>query len=268
MARAEERRVGEPDELVREARVLHDHALELLEGRQIAARREHRQRAQAVGRRARAEQPRGLGEEAALEAVEAERAAVVVLRPRLDVLGEQRDPVAAQRGDRAGQRLAVELGDVELDDVGECQQRLGARRVAEVVQRDAEAVVDRVAESARPGCRRPSLASTRALTFVRRQRDRAHGQQELARDRHVGGRAPTSRSMPTSAKDWTSTLAVCPRGSMIGAEGERSSKPMTFSVRSRIGWRATTTGAAAVASARPKRAVEDMTAVSVKRRGR
>jgi len=58
--------------------------------------------------------------------------------------------MAAQRGDRAGQRLAVELGDVELDDVREREQRLGARAVAEVIQRDAEAVLD---EIGRASCR-------------------------------------------------------------------------------------------------------------------
>jgi hypothetical protein len=95
--------------------------------------------------------------------------------------------VAAQRGDRAGQRLAVELGDVELDDVREGEQRLGARGVAEVIQRDAEAVGDGVADDRDQHVVGAAAGVDLEHDVLGRQRERAHGEQELARDRHVGG---------------------------------------------------------------------------------
>ncbi len=58
-----------------------------------------------------------------------------------------------------------------------------------------------------------------------------------------------------SASDWTSKWEVAPRGSPAGADGHSSWKPTTVSRRSKIGWRATTTGAP-VSAVRGARATE------------
>ena len=138
----------EPHELVGEAGVLGDHALDLLEARLAIGRDQLGQRAEAVCRRGRAGDHGGLGEEVALEAVEAHRAAGLVLLTRLDLERDQRQPAAAQLVDLLDQRGAGQRADVELDDVGEREQRLQSRRQAEAVERDLEAGVARVAQRA------------------------------------------------------------------------------------------------------------------------
>ena len=153
MAAAEERRVGELDQLQRQARVLGDHALELLERGRVA-RGEHRQRAEAVGRDGGAADDDRLREVLALEGVEAEPAADAVLLARLHAAGDQLQAEPARDVDRRLDLVLVQRGDVELDAVGELEQRVGAGVGAEVVEGDPEARPRAPRAARRAACRR------------------------------------------------------------------------------------------------------------------
>jgi hypothetical protein len=181
-ARADEGRVGEPDELVGKAGVLRDQPLERLERRRLARACQRGQAAEAVRRDGVALDEERLGEEVALEGVEAELPAELVLRARLDLLGEQGQVPAAQPRDGLLERLAGELADVELDRVGVLDELLPAGIEAEVVERDLEAGLAQLGEDVEQ--RRVHGLALEELEHhaLGRQRQRADAEQELARD--------------------------------------------------------------------------------------
>ena len=107
----------QPDELVREPGVLGDHPLELLEADARPRGHQRRQRAEPVRRAGTALDQRRLREEQALELIEAERAADVVVLARVDPARDQREITRTQPLQRAQKRGAREVADVELDRV-------------------------------------------------------------------------------------------------------------------------------------------------------
>ena len=153
VAAAVEGGVRELDELEREARVLGDHALELLERRGVAGG-EHRQRAQPVGRDGGALDDDGLREVLALEGVEAEAAAEAVDGARGDAVRDHVQPAPA-RGVDVG--LDLLLGAVARRRSSRCRRgpaaplrrrRRGSRRGrsgsrgADLAQHGEQLVVD------------------------------------------------------------------------------------------------------------------------------
>ena len=131
--------VGVAQELVAQADVTHDRALEVLE---LDARRDVGQRAEgreALRRDGAAGHDLGLGDERALEGGEAELAAHREVGVRVD-RGRDEDEVAtAQRLDLRPQAVGAEGGEVELHAPRGVEQRLEAGAVDVAVDRDARA---------------------------------------------------------------------------------------------------------------------------------
>ena len=137
----EQRRVGEPQELVAEADVADDRALDLLERDARLQVGERAELVEAAGRGGAAGDDLGLGDERALEGGEAEPAAERQVVGRRDGGGDEDEVAVAQRGDLLAQALGAVDREVELDAPRDVEQRLDRRAEGDVVEDDARAAL-------------------------------------------------------------------------------------------------------------------------------
>ena len=180
-ARSDVGGVGQPQELVREPRVVADHLLEPVEVvlgglDQLGQRVEPERRRGALGHHSRA------SEEVALEAVDPELAAVVELLAGLDLLGDDLQVPVAQAAHVLGELLGRQRLDVELADLGQPQQRLVLGAVAEVVEREREADGHELAEHVHQVGVHDLVLDQLEHHPVGGQRQRPEREQELAVD--------------------------------------------------------------------------------------
>ena len=174
-------RVGQPQQLVRQAGVVADHLLERLEVL-VAGLDQLGQRVEPEGRRGPLGHHGRPREEVALEAVDPELAAVVELLAGLHLLGDDLQVPVAQAAHVLGQLVGAQRLDVELADLGQPQERLVLGPVAEVVEREREADGHELAEHVHQVRVHHLVLDQLEHDAVGGQRQRPEREQELAVD--------------------------------------------------------------------------------------